>query len=149
LRLGTYMTVPVAAITSTAAATDQWKTFSVADAGVRVIAPRLPVAGASRFDGRDPAQPLDTLVAVVERHHQARRSAALGTRGCRADAKGDDDLRVTCYREIEEVDISSVSRLEAQCPRLRAGRRLVQQSRNRHALPGHAPHRPAADTVEV
>src|SRR5436309_1059878 len=74
---GTYITTPVTNSTSTAAATDQCSAFSVADAGVRVIAPSLPVADAGGLHDGDPAQPLDTFVAVVAGHDQPRGRSAL------------------------------------------------------------------------
>src|SRR5438445_8751710 len=105
---GMYMTPPVATISSTAVATDQWRIFSVAEAGVRVIAPRLPVASVGGLNGCDPPQPLDALVSVVERHHQPGWCTAFGSNGCAGHAKGNDHLESSRNRKIKEVNVGSI-----------------------------------------
>src|SRR5438309_421752 len=97
-----------ATATSTADATDQCSVFSVTDARIGVIAAGLPVTGSPGFDGCDAPQPLDPLVAVVERHDQSRRRTTLRAEGCFRKPEGHDDLRPQRSCHIEEVNICAV-----------------------------------------
>src|SRR5881296_1443693 len=146
---GTYITTPVTSSTSTAAATDQCSAFSVADAGVRVIAPSLPVANAGGLHDGDPAQPLDTFVAVVERHDQPRGRSALRAERRVPDAEGDDHAGFVRDLQVEVVHVRAVPRLEAQGAPGRPHRGEVDEGGERDPAPAHARNGPPADAVEV
>src|SRR5919204_2346193 len=118
LSAGTYIKTPVTSISRTVAATDQWRTFSVADAGIGVIAPRLPVTRPGAGDRRDPAQPFHAFVPVVERHYEPRRRAALGCERLVGKPGRHHHARPAGDVQVQVVDVSAVGRLEPQRARV-------------------------------
>src|SRR5262245_52341600 len=159
---GMYSTSPEPSSTKKALACTQCRSRSVTvnrstyleeavgppDPGVHVVAALLPVARARPADELDSLDPLDVLVAVHLRDHDAHWSAVLARQRFPVHLVREHHLREPDLLQREVVVVRLFRRNEVERVRPRQRPRLGEEVVEANPAPPNAVHDPAGDAVE-